>query len=386
MSSDVARRWQQGFEAYKKASGTVGTMQGLVSETKRAHFIDYDELVSDSDADELSDDDDDGYYNRHDDDGDQDVESRSSFGGTNSSKRRCFLCVCTAKSFRLWWRRWRQHLWDLVVALLPVCDGAHTLQIALEGSFWRVIFFTIVLLPSLSITTFAFVGCGADASGSDLLEDAAVDVVGHSMGGLVAQELAHAAPSEVRRLVLASTSPGGDGLKDLVSRDYFDVLDDWQDDDGASESLTLCESDRPRARAGSPAAEAARRRAAAAYWVIGLPRHYVEANVDALKQLVDDMVDASVAKREAATIQAQKRMVLSPFPSADRFKEAGAPPTLVLHGDVDAILDPFCGMSLAQTIPRAKLLLLAGVGHHAFTQEPEEWATCVADFLDADDV
>lgn len=200
MSSDVARRWQQGFEAYKKASGTVGTMQGLVSETKRAHFIDYDELVSDSDADELSDDDDDGYYNRHDDDGDQDVESRSSFGGTNSSKRRCFLCVCTAKSFRLWWRRWRQHLWDLVVALLPVCDGAHTLQIALEGSFWRVIFFTIVLLTSLSITTFAFAGCGADASGSDLLEDAAVDVV-DAAGTLHPLLLGDALPCMLRNLL-----------------------------------------------------------------------------------------------------------------------------------------------------------------------------------------
>ena len=37
---------------------------------------------------------------------------------------------------------------------------------------------------------------------------------------------------------------------------------------------------------------------------------------------------------------------------------------------------------LAQHVPGAKLLLLAGVGHHAYTQEPAEWATLVADFLD----
>ena len=65
-----------------------------------------------------------------------------------------------------------------------------------------------------------------------------------------------------------------------------------------------------------------------------------------------------------------------------RFAGRDRRPTLVLHGDVDAIVDPFCGMKLAEHIPGAKLLLLAGVGHHAYTQEPDEWARLVADFLD----
>lgn len=195
---------------------------------------------------------------------------------------------------------------------------------------------------------------------------APLDVLGHSMGGLVAQELAAVAPSEVRRLVLASTSPGGEGLGGLISRDYFDVLDGWADDDGTK------------------VAEAARRRAAAEYWVHGLPRAHVEANVEGLKGLVDEMVDGAVAPRRAATIAAQKRAICSPFPSAERFRTLPEKPTLVLHGDVDAVLDPFCGTRLAKEIPKAKLLLLAGVGHHAFTQEPAEWAKLVAEFLDAD--
>lgn len=42
----------------------------------------------------------------------------------------------------------------------------------------------------------------------DALGEAQVDVLGYSWGGVLAQQLAHDAPKRVRRLVLASTSPG----------------------------------------------------------------------------------------------------------------------------------------------------------------------------------
>ena len=193
--------------------------------------------------------------------------------------------------------------------------------------------------------------------------DAPVDVLGHSLGGLVAQELAFSAPSEVRKVVLASTAPGGDDLKGLISRDFFDVLDAWTDEE---------------TRDG----EIARRRAAAAYYVHGLPQAFVEDRVEDLKALVDAFVDGAAHARTAAAIAGTKRAVLSPSPAAARFAGRDRRPTLVLHGDVDAIVDPFCGMKLAEHIPGAKLLLLAGVGHHAYTQEPDEWARLVADFLD----
>jgi pimeloyl-ACP methyl ester carboxylesterase len=47
---------------------------------------------------------------------------------------------------------------------------------------------------------------------TDALGLTTIDVVGHSMGGLVAQEVALARPDLVRRLVLAGTGPrGGEG-------------------------------------------------------------------------------------------------------------------------------------------------------------------------------
>ena len=71
-------------------------------------------------------------------------------------------------------------------------------------------------------------GDGAAASVRTLSEDALavaravgsseapVDIIGWSLGGLVAQELCCVAPSEVRRAVLASTSPGGDDFDKRV--------------------------------------------------------------------------------------------------------------------------------------------------------------------------
>ena len=126
-------------------------------------------------------------------------------------------------------------------------------------------------------------GDGAAASVRTLSEDALavaravgsseapVDIIGWSLGGLVAQELCCVAPSEVRRAVLASTSPGGDDLAELISRDFFDVFDGWADDD---------------TREG----EAARRRAGAAAFVHASPERWVSNNVDALKADVDAFV------------------------------------------------------------------------------------------------
>ena len=188
--------------------------------------------------------------------------------------------------------------------------------------------------------------------------EAPVDIIGWSLGGLVAQELCCVAPSEVRRAVLASTSPGGDDLAELISRDFFDVFDGWSEDD---------------TREG----EIERRRAAAAAFVHASPERWVERHVDALKADVDAFVGV---RRAAAAIRGQKACALAPFPDCSRLPEKRY---LVLHGDVDPVVDAALAARLAERAPGAKLLLLAGVGHRAWAQEPDEWCARVLDFLDA---
>ena len=52
-----------------------------------------------------------------------------------------------------------------------------------------------------------------------------VDIVGFSLGGMIAQELAAQQPSLVRRLVLAGTGPaGGRGITRVTPLTYFDTL------------------------------------------------------------------------------------------------------------------------------------------------------------------
>ncbi|KAJ8599602.1 hypothetical protein CTAYLR_004663 [Chrysophaeum taylorii] len=216
----------------------------------------------------------------------------------------------------------------------------------------------------------------ARAVASDVVADAPCDVVGFSLGGLVAQQLVFDYPEAVRRLALCSTSPGGKRCAEYVSTDFFDVLDDYED--------SLCDDDDDAAsHADRVAREKQRRRAAAAFFVNGLPTPWVASRVDALKKVVDRFVDPTFVARPAKGIHGQKQAVLK-FNAADADLAAVTAPTLVLHGDVDPVLDPHCATLLLSSIPNATILLLAGVGHHAYIQEPLEWLQAILDFFDDD--
>jgi pimeloyl-ACP methyl ester carboxylesterase len=58
-------------------------------------------------------------------------------------------------------------------------------------------------------------------------------------------------------------------------------------------------------------------------------------------------------------------------------------PTLVIWGDRDRLVSPRLAARTAATIPRARLLLLEGVGHVAQMEVPETVARAVAGLWDA---
>jgi len=203
---------------------------------------------------------------------------------------------------------------------------------------------------------------GEAGHGAD--EDLKYDVVGLSLGGIVAQELALAAPSHVASITLASTSVGGREAVHHISADFMEIVDGWLDDDGTTE------------------AEAARRRVAAAFIVNGLPTPWVTQNVDFLKLAVDRFISADKsALRPRAGVLGQRAAFLNYEASAARLHDVQCR-ALILHGDADAVVDAHAASALAASLPRASLLYLAGVGHHAWIQEPVEWADCVLRFLD----
>ena len=176
-----------------------------------------------------------------------------------------------------------------------------------------------------------------------------VDVLGVSLGGVVAQQLARQAPRRVRRLVLAATGPGLGGVP-------------------GSPSVLL--------RLVTP-----RRYHQPDYYRRVAGRMYGgEARRDP-----DALLGGSVARFvEPPSIWGYVGQLYAisgwtSLPWLSRLRQ----PTLVLAGDDDPIVPLVNGRILAWRIPQARLHVVAGGGHLFLLERPAELATLVAAFLTA---
>jgi 3-oxoadipate enol-lactonase len=171
-------------------------------------------------------------------------------------------------------------------------------------------------------------------------------VVGTSLGGMVAQELALGWPERACRLVLACTTPGGERAYPMpvATRRLM------------AESLAL------------PPAVALRR--------------FVENALapDAPRDLVEQIVAHRLAAPPDPLGWAAQAAAGFSFDAFERVGEIAAP-TLVLHGTADGVVDPRNSQLLAALIPDARLELFPGKGHLFFWEEPERFVSLVTDFL-----
>ena len=183
-----------------------------------------------------------------------------------------------------------------------------------------------------------------DAAGIDR-----ADVVGTSLGGMIAQELALAHPERVGRLVLACTTPGGANSYPLPE---------------ATQALLREMPTLPP--------EVALRRAV---------ENSLAADVVATRpELVDEIYAYRLAHPpEMRGWQAQAEAGAT-FDAWDRIGAIAAP-TLVLHGTADNVIDHRSTDLLAERIPGARLEKLDGAGHLFFWEQPERFAATVRAFL-----
>jgi pimeloyl-ACP methyl ester carboxylesterase len=180
----------------------------------------------------------------------------------------------------------------------------------------------------------------------------AAHVLGISMGGMVAQELALAAPERVLSLILGATSCGGTQSRatppEVVQR------------------LTTVALSRDRELMLRTGFELVVSRRHAAQ-----PAHFAQF-VTATQQF-----PASVP------------LLLAQKGAADRHDTYArlrglSVPTLVIHGTADELLAAVNGDLVASLIPGARLELLEGVGHLFFWEQPQRSAQLVRGFaLDA---
>jgi 3-oxoadipate enol-lactonase len=176
-----------------------------------------------------------------------------------------------------------------------------------------------------------------------VLDEAGVErahVLGTSLGGMVAQELALAAPERVRKLVLAATTPGGDGAFPMPERTVRLMTN------GATLRQFV-----ENALAPDPDAEVVER----------ILRH---------REAAAQPFDAWSAQAAAGAA----------FAALDRVGRIAAP-TLVLTGTEDAVVDPRNSQILGERIPAARVEVFDGGGHLFFWEQPERFVDVVTEFL-----
>ncbi|HUR50851.1 MAG TPA: alpha/beta hydrolase [Mycobacteriales bacterium] len=162
-----------------------------------------------------------------------------------------------------------------------------------------------------------------------------VDVVGASMGGFISQSMAIQAPERLRSLTLIMTSTGSRRVGRPAPRIARDLLR------------------RRRMRTRDEAVAAA----VEVFKLIGSPgfaldEAYLERRA---AESYDRGYDPSGYLRQLAAVLTQ--------PDRTRKLRKLDVPTLVIHGLNDPLVSPTGGLALARTIPGAKFVGFAGMGH-----------------------
>lgn len=184
----------------------------------------------------------------------------------------------------------------------------------------------------------------------DEAELASAYVIGTSLGGMVAQELALEHPERVERLVLVCTTPGG-----------ADALP------FPEETVRLLE------RAPGLAPEVALR--------LFVENALAPDTVERRPELVEEILAQRLATAQSPAAWAAQAAAAATFDASSRLGGM-VPPTLVLHGTDDRVVDARNATLLGRLIRGAQVELLGGAGHLLCWEQPERFVELVSRFLD----
>lgn len=188
----------------------------------------------------------------------------------------------------------------------------------------------------------------------DALEISRVDLLGYSLGGMVAQELALLRPRDVQRIVLAGTGPrGGQQMHGWI----FDIERTANNaHNGIEELLHIFFEISETSRA--------------------LGREYVQRTFSRLEG-ADKPNSPEVARAQYDAI------VEWGIPDSTQLNRlAGIThPTLVANGDNDMMIPTINSQILADHLPNARLRIYPDAAHGFLFQYPRQFAELVTEFL-----
>jgi pimeloyl-ACP methyl ester carboxylesterase len=184
----------------------------------------------------------------------------------------------------------------------------------------------------------------------DALELPEVDVLGYSLGGVVAQQVAWTSPRRVRRVVLLSTNTG------------------W----------------------GSVPAHPVAFKGLMSMRRLRDPGYYAELAPDLLGGEMRRDPDLVAQAAQLRTLESPDtrgylyQLLSCTTWSTIPYLRLIRQPTLVVNGDDDPLARPINARAIARLIPHARLHLVRGAGHHLFLERPDEVSTVVGAFLERD--
>jgi pimeloyl-ACP methyl ester carboxylesterase len=171
-------------------------------------------------------------------------------------------------------------------------------------------------------------------------------VLGISMGGMVAQELALAELARLRTLTLGCTYCGGPGAALMDPADFAALA-------GALASGNADQVFR-------------------AMWELNLSPGFRDAKLDRYEAFAA-MASALPARRRTVELQLQAIVAHDTQARLPKLEL----PTLVIHGTADRVLPAVNGELIAAVIPGAELELLEDVGHMYWWEQPDRAADLV---------